>query len=124
MTDQKWADACLGKYFRLSAETSGLISSAAGAQDRVNSLIRSRRDAEERLGVLNEFIGTTSGENKNVFRERDEVERELKRIEAALPLAIAARAALTKQILAAGSVSHSCGALLVRLGLLNANEVV
>jgi len=124
MNNPQWADAALGKYFRLAGETSGLIASAGAAGDRVNNLLLQRRDAEQRIAQLDDFISTTSGRYEHSARQRDEAERELQRVATVLPSAIAARAALHQKITAAGAVSYSCGRLLVELKILNPDEVV
>ena len=124
MTDKKWADAALGKYFRLAGETSGLIAGAGAAGDRVNSLLLRRRDAEQRIVELDEFISFAPGRNENVVREREEAERELQQIAAVLPVAVVARDGLRQKITTAGTVSYSCGRLLVALKILNPGEVV
>lgn len=124
MNNPQWVQAALEKYFRLSGEDAGLVASAGAAGERVNMLLRQRRDAEQRIVELNAFINATYGRNENVVRQREEAERELAQVAAVLPSALAARDALRQKIAAAGAVSYAAGRLLVKLGILNRSEVV
>ncbi|HQU79408.1 MAG TPA: hypothetical protein PLU47_08070 [Azonexus sp.] len=123
MDNPQWAQLAMEKFFRLAGETTGLIASSGGANDRVNDLLWRRREAEQRIVELDEFIDATYGKNENVIRQREEAERELQRIAAVLPSALASRDVIRQKILAAGSVSFAAGSLLVKLGILNPGEV-
>lgn len=123
MNNQQWADAAIGKYFRLAGETSGLIAGAGAAGERVNSMLFRRREAALRIDELNEYISSADGSNENLVRQREEAARELQQVDVTLPTAIAARDALRQKIATAGAVSYACGRLLVKLGVLNSSEV-
>lgn len=120
---EAWQAEALGKYFALTAAARGGVSAVGAAQQAVADLLAARRAAEDDAKKADRFRATSAGDTRREDERIRADEREVARINGALEAAIKSRDELAARVAPAAEIASRCGRLLVRLGLLNPEEI-
>ena len=121
---ETWQAEALAKYFALTAAARGGVAAVGAAQQAVADLIAARRAAEDDAKKADRFRATSAGDTRREDERIRADQQEIKRIEAALAAAIQSRDELAASVAPAAEIASRCGRLLVRLGLLNPEEIL